>query len=584
MSPDPGESGRERTAAESERLVAGLREIERELQAELDVRERLLKIGSLSLEGGSLKPVLDEVVAAAIAFSGADFGNIQLRDPRSGDLQIAAQAGGFPDFWLEFWDRLCHGQGACGTALERGQRIVVEDVETSPIFVGTPALDIQLRAGIRAVQSTPLVGLRGTPVGMLSTHWRRPGRPSERALALLDRLARQAADVIEWAQAKRALEETNALLRAADRRKDDFLGVLSHELRNPLAPIHNSFLILGRAAPGGEEARRAQEVIERQVGYMTRLVGDLLDVTRIASGKLAIEREPLDLGELARRTVDDYRGTFEESGGAIEMRPPAAEVWVRGDRTRLAQVIGNLLHNAGKFTPRGGRTTVSVERDEAREEAVLRVEDTGRGIAPDILHRVFEPYVQADATLDRSLGGLGLGLALVKGIVETQGGSVRCESGGIGKGASFTITLPLAAAVAKEPDAPRGGAGATARRVLLIEDDADVAASFRTVLELCGQEVEVARSSSDGIRRARAWAPDVVLCDIGLPEMDGYAVARALRAEPALARVRLVALTGYARAEDVEKAKAAGFDAHLPKPPKIEALERVVAEDAGPHR
>jgi two-component system CheB/CheR fusion protein len=257
------------------------------------------------------------------------------------------------------------------------------------------------------------------------------------------------------------------------------------------------------------------------------------------------------------------------------------QVWVDGDRTRLSQVIGNLLQNAVKFTPRDGKTTVSVEADSARGRAFLRVEDSGKGIAPEMLPHLFEPFTQADTSLDRGKGGLGLGLSLVKGLVEMHGGSIRAESGGPNKGATFTVALPLKATGTIETHRPRTGAKGTGRRVLIVEDNVDAANSLREVLELGGHHAEVAFSGPEGLEKARASRPDVVICDIGLPGMDGYAVARAIRDDPGLNRLALIALTGYAGPADVTKAKEAGFDAHLAKPPSMETIEAALGEVQG---
>ncbi len=371
--------------------------------------------------------------------------------------------------------------------------------------------------------------------------------------------------------------EAAEALREADRNKDHFLAMLSHELRNPLAPIRSSLFVLDRVAPGGEQAHRARSIIDRQVGQLARLIDDLLDVTRISRGKVRLQREPLDLREVVQHTAEDYRPAFAASGVTLEVQVPDEAVPVDGDWTRLAQAVGNLLSNAAKFTSRGKRTRIALERDVQSNEAVIRVLDTGAGIAPEVLPRLFEAFVQADITLDRSRSGLGLGLSLVKGLVEMHGGTVSAESEGLGKGAEFTIRLPLGStAPARVPTGNTLQVRAR-RRVLVIEDNVDAADSMREALELDQHEVAVAYDGPEGIQKAREFKPDVTLCDIGLPGMDGYDVARAFRADEALRSTFLVALTGYAQPEDLTKAQSAGFDRHIAKPPNLEKLEQILA-------
>jgi two-component system CheB/CheR fusion protein len=303
------------------------------------------------------------------------------------------------------------------------------------------------------------------------------------------------------------------------------------------------------------------------------LVEDLLDVTRVTRGKIELQPEVLDLNQVAQRTVLDHRGAFVEAEVELEMRAASAEVWVNGDRTRLSQVIGNLLHNAVKFTPRGGKTTVSVEADLARKRAIVCVQDTGRGIEPELLPRLFEAFSQADASLDRTMGGLGLGLSVVKGLIEMHGGTVRGESEGPGHGATFTIELPLEGNGPATRQPPRGETQEQNRRILVIDDNPDSVISLRMLLKARGHEVEVAYSGPEGLTKARADHPDVVICDIGLPGMDGYELARQMRADPELSHIALVAFSGYAGPKDIAKAKEAGFDAHMAKPLTLETLQ-----------
>ncbi|KYF73247.1 ATP-binding protein [Sorangium cellulosum] len=384
------------------------------------------------------------------------------------------------------------------------------------------------------------------------------------------------------------LKQTQDALREADRRKDEFLAMLAHELRNPLAPLLNAVELLKIAGPATPVIDRARAIMDRQIGHMTRMVDDLLDISRISRGKIALSADRLDLVELARAAALDYRPLLDARGVRFELALPAAPVWIRADATRLTQAIGNLLQNANKFTDDRGSVRLSVVPDRGRGVVAVEVADTGIGIDPAILERIFEPFTQADRSLARSRGGLGLGLALVKGVVELHGGGVRAASAGVGRGAQIAITLPLAdvaaprAAEALRP-AVAAASASRARRILIIEDNHDAADSLRMLLERRGHAVSVAHSGADGVAAARDAPPDVILCDIGLPgDMNGYGVARALRSESATRATLMVALTGYGQDDDRRLAHAAGFDAHLTKPVTQAMLERLLAELASP--
>jgi CheY-like chemotaxis protein len=317
-------------------------------------------------------------------------------------------------------------------------------------------------------------------------------------------------------------------------------------------------------------------VIDRQAGQLTRLVDDLLDVTRITRNKIELQREAVELNELVRHTMEDQRSLFEKAEVHLELHPALSPVFVSADWNRLAQAVGNLLHNAAKFTGRGGTTSITIHVDAAASRAVIQVVDTGVGVAPEMVAHLFEPFIQADSTLDRSKGGLGLGLALVKGLVELHGGDVTAHSAGLGKGAEFVVRLPIAIPKAATT-APGDRTSASRRRVLVIEDNIDAADTLREVLEFGEHEVEVAYNGPDGLEKARTFHPDVVLCDIGLPGMDGYEVARAFRADVALKHAHLIAVSGYALPEDLQRAQEAGFEQHLAKPPRLNDLEQTLA-------
>ncbi len=493
-----------------------------------------------------------------------------LADPASQQLHLSAHAG-IPDAEARRIERLDYGVAVCGAVARDRQRVVAEDVLRST----DPRLELVRTYELQAYCCHPLVA-EGRLLGTLSFGTRLRAHFSDDDVALMRTVADEVAVALERIQAQRALREANAQLQDADRRKDEFLAVLSHELRNPLAPIRNSLYILERAAPGGDQAKRSLEVIRRQTMHLSRLVDDLLDVTRIARGKIELRRARVDVREVVRRAAEDFHGVMEDRGLVFRTAIPRDEVWIDADPTRIAQVVGNLLHNAAKFTRRGDEVTVSLEaRDRVAE---IRVSDTGAGIEPALLPKVFGAFVQGRRTLARTDGGLGLGLALVKAIAELHGGTARAGSAGTGRGAELVVSLPLAAPDATWPVDPppaRGRTPGPRRRVLVVDDNVDAADSLAQIVEMLGHTAEVAYDGPTALAKARAGAPDVVLCDIGLPGMSGYEVAQALRASGN--RAHLFAVSGYAQPEDVKSSVAAGFDGHVAKPLRIDDLDRLLA-------
>jgi two-component system CheB/CheR fusion protein len=378
-------------------------------------------------------------------------------------------------------------------------------------------------------------------------------------------------DITERKHREALREHAERELREMDRRKDAFLAALSHELRNPLGAIQTSLYLLDHAQID-DRADRARGVIDRQVSLLTRLVDDLLDVTRIARGKIQLRREVFDLEPLVRRSMEDHRLRFEASGIRLEARLDPGPIWVDADAARLTQALGNVLANAEKFTPRGGTVIVSLERRDP-DGLALRVTDTGAGIEPEVLPHVFDSFVQAPQTLERARGGLGLGLAMVKGLVELQGGTTQVASDGPGRGTEVTLLLPLVEApVAQPAPPPSRREELLRRRVLVIDDNPDNAESMQVGLELSGHEVAVAYEGKAALELARRFHPEVVVSDIGLPGMDGYAVARAFRSDDDLRSVHLIAVSGYTRAEDRARGASAGFDRYFGKPVLLEEL------------
>jgi signal transduction histidine kinase len=380
---------------------------------------------------------------------------------------------------------------------------------------------------------------------------------------------------IEMALYKNAAEQR---LREEDRRKSEFIAVLSHELRNPLAAIRNSLYLMDYVAPESAEARQSRTIIDRQVSHLARLVDDLLDVTRIAQNKIELVRKPVELNELVRRTLEDHKLLCVRSQLHCQVELAPVPLYVTGDAARLIQIVGNLLHNAIKFTRPGGTVTVTLAADLDSKQAVIRVADTGIGITEETCKTLFQPFVQLDKTLSRTQGGLGLGLALVKGLVELHGGHVNATSSGLGKGAQFTVRLPLAQTPIAELAAAPAKERSPSRHILIIEDNPDTAVPLCQLLSLEGHKAEVAANGPEGLDKALAHKPDVVLCDIGLPGMNGYEIAQAFRTNASLRSVLLVALTGYAQAEDRTKAQAAGFQEYLVKPVNLAQLRSLLSD------
>jgi signal transduction histidine kinase len=385
----------------------------------------------------------------------------------------------------------------------------------------------------------------------------------------------------------RDLERANAALKQEDRRKDEFLAILAHELRNPLAPIANSIEILKRFEGDVELCRQARDTMERQLVLMVRLVDDLLEVSRIRRGKIELRRARVELAAIVRQAVEAAEPFARRKGHRLEVTIPDEPITLDADSVRLTQVIGNLLNNACKFTPAGGRVALQAER--VGEQVVIRVRDDGIGIAPDQVHRIFEMFTQLDASLERSEVGLGIGLTLVRNLVELHGGSVEARSEGAGRGSEFIVRLPIAAAGGPSGATPAAGSRVAAadsaeRRpaglnVLLVDDNRDALRTMAMLLRYDKHEVATASDGQEAVDAAGQIRPDVALLDIGLPTLNGYEVARRIREQLGSA-VTLIAVTGWGQDEDRQKSKAAGFDHHLVKPVEPQALLKLIREIA----
>ena len=368
-------------------------------------------------------------------------------------------------------------------------------------------------------------------------------------------------------------------LRQADRRKDEFLATLAHELRNPLAPIKTGVHLLSIVDPASERFRHLRDVMDRQLKLMVKLIDDLLEVSRIVTGRIVLQRERLDLRNVVRTAVESSLSFVESAKHRLSVEVPDREVWVRGDTSRLAQALSNLINNSAKYTPSGGSIQVALRS--AGDEALLTVSDNGLGIPPEMLDRVFEMFAQVNRTLDRSQGGLGIGLALVRNLIELHGGTVTAYSEGNDRGSVFTIRLPLTMTEAAD-ERPATGDGVAPElirrmRILVVDDNVDAADTLAMMLNDRGHLTRVVYNGEDALKTAADFRPEAIFCDIGMAGIDGTEVAARLREDTRFATTVLVAITGWGAEEDIRRTHESGFDFHLTKPASSESVQRILA-------
>ena len=549
--------------------------------ADLKAMRRLNEIGGLcAKDGNDVDACLKEILNVGIEISGADKGNIQLVDEETGALRIAALSG-FDSWFSDFFDFGGDTNTACGMALQSKQRVVIENITESEIFAGKPSLSILRDADVMAVQSLPLVSSTGTVLGIISTHFSNPHRPSEQELRLMDLLARQTADYLERKRVEKEREqllarehELRETAEEANRLKDEFLAIMSHELRNPLNVIlgYAELLLRMDEIKSAPHLHRMADAVKRNAVAQSKLIRDLLDLSRLRSGKLELNRETVSPVASIENAIETVRIDAEAKGVNIDVEVPDELLFVQADPVRLEQIIWNLLNNSVKFTPHGGRITVRLE-DEG-SEIVLKVSDNGQGIDSSFLPHIFEIFRQADSGTSRSQQGMGIGLAVVQQLVELHGGSVSAYSAGGGKGATFTIRLPRSGNSRSHSSAANdlGIGSLEGMSVLVVDDSEDTTEMVRHLLEIGGASVCAVTSGVEALRLAREKEFDVVLSDISMPEMDGFEFLSRLRQIPGKEDLPAVALTGFGRPEDVQRASDKGFYAHLTKPFDIQRL------------
>lgn len=573
-----------RKLVESERralkLVVELNTVKNQLTEEVEALITLHKLNSNFIIQDDLNKIYEGILEAAVSLTSAGKGSVQIFDDTENKLRLILGhklSGRF----LERYKLTALDTGTCGYAYKERKRIIEKDITTSLIFKDRPALTYLLEEGIRCVQSTPLISSSGRIVGVLNTYYESTKILNERELRMLDMLARLAADTIERTMTEEALKnsERKALalikdLEKSDRNKNDFINMLSHELRNPLATIMAGVSLLD-ITDNEAQAAHAKEIIKRQSVQLCRLVDDLLDITRITQNKVKLKKDIINLNELVLQAVSDIKSRFDAKGIFLNEEMPVIPVRLNADPARVTQMVENLLCNALKFTVNGGYTNVRVF--EEKGNAVIEVKDNGIGIKPEILSEIFEPFVQADESLDRHNGGLGLGLAITKGFVELHGGSISAFSDGPGKGSLFTVSLP----VRKERDKKQADDKLFSviqrpNKILIIEDNIDFAELLCSMFIQMGNEAYAAFNSNEGIEKIKSYHPDVIFCDIGLPGINGYEIAKMVRADDSLKHIILIALTGYAAPKDIKIAMESGFNMHIAKPVNIETLRRVL--------
>lgn len=470
--------------------------------------------------------------------------------------------------------------GTCGAAASLRRVVVTDNIEQAFEWAGIKHLALSL--GLRAAWSMPILSAEGQILGTFGTYFRESRAPSHDEREVVELLAHTAAIAIERQHAAEIALET-------ERRKEQFLAMLAHELRHPLAPIRTAAQVLGFTEGDNTALDRVRIVIERQVQSMTRLIDDLVDVSRITRGALELRIATIDVAQLTARAVETVSPLIEKRDHRLTVTVPDEPVVVRVDATRMEQVLVNLLTNAAKFTPIGGLIAIDVAA-QGNDMVTIRVTDNGRGISLDLLPRVFDMFIQGSGTLDRSEGGIGIGLTIAHRLVEMHSGSISVRSDGPGCGSEFTVALPRATGAAVD-DAPALSAGPVQpRKILVVEDQPDAAEMLALLLTAQSHEVRVAGDGHTALVAAAEFHPDVMLVDIGLPGMSGYDLAERVRSDRTLAQVCLIAVTGYGGLQDRMRAFNVGFDHHVVKPVDERVLTRLLAEAgrarpaAGGHR
>ena len=523
---------------------------ELDLSLELQAMTRVQRLATKIVGSDRLDEPLGTVLDAAVEMVDADFGAVRLIDEGAKNLKIVAQRG-FDQRYLDRFSTVDTPEGSSrAVVLSTGKQGFVEDVETTP---GDASLHEEARAGgFRAAIFSPLFTAKGDMLGLLCLYYREPRPPSTRDLRLADICARQAADAIQAYNLQNALREAN-------RRKDEFLSILAHELRNPLAPIRSGIEALKRTPAANPQTERLLEIMDREAAHLVRLVDDLLDVSRVAHGKIDLRPKLLDLNAILQQALEDCAPLIEANRHHVETDLNAAPLAVNGDPVRLSQLFANLINNAAKYTPPNGRIEVSSKMEGG--DAVVCVRDTGIGVPPDMLPHLFELFFQVDRDNDVGQRGIGVGLALARSLVRLHGGSIDAFSEGLGKGAQFVVRLPLADVppIGDPPKSTTTALAAPSRRVLVVDDNHEVADSFVLLLQTMGAETRAAYDGESAIAAVPEFKPDIIFVDLGMPGMDGCEVGRRIRALPEGRSIVLALLSGWGGDEHRHRSRGGRF-------------------------
>ena len=549
--------------------IFGASKIARDITARKRDEADLRRLHEMSMRLSATRDlgfILEETLRTAAAIEVTDLGVLSLYDAETSELTVAASIGFDEKFFESEGFRAI--RDAYRLCFARRQRVTIEDFDSDPTLA--PIRDAIRKVGIQALHNTPLLTRAGEILGVMSTHFRKSYHPTERVTRLVDLCAYQAVEFIENA---RMYDQ----LRMADRRKDEFLATLAHEIRNPLGTVRNALNLLRLSDDLGPSVEHVRAIMDRQVNYMVCLVDDLLEVSRISRGKTELHLEPTEVSAVVANAVETSRPFIEASNHQLTIQISPMTMTINADSVRLVQVMVNLLNNAARYTNPGGQIWLTAQR--IGGDAVLSVRDTGVGIPPNMLAKVFDMFVQAEAHAEPSPRGLGVGLALAKRLVEMHGGRIEAHSEGPGMGSEFIVFLPLAprAVFTVAPSAPTDGETPLPRRRILIVDDTQAAIYvLGKLLDKLGQHVHAAQDAVAALEYASKYRPEMVITDISMPNMNGCELAKLLRKEPGLNDVVVVALTGYEDENHQRQMVEAGFDDQLIKPVSLEALRELL--------